>query len=104
MGYVIAIETKKLLSKHESSHRQYLNEKKLWLCSTTTLGPKQGTFWTWHVGDGLLSPVLVGLNITKPVSKGAHFHIQLYDSKVHVLSSTHLETEINLAVLILFTP
>lgn len=83
--------------------------KKLWLCSTTTLGPKQGgTFWTGHVGDGLLSPVLVVLSIRKPVSKGAHLHIQLYDSKVHALSPTEmnlvLETEMNLAVLILFTP
>ena len=68
------------------------------------LRSKQGTFWTWHVGDGLLPPVLVILNITKPVSKGAHFHIQLYDSKVHALSSTHLETEMNLALLIFCLP
>lgn len=56
------------------------------------------------MGDGLPPPVLVVLNITKPVSKGAHFHIQLYDSKVHALSSTHLETEMNLALLIFRLP
>lgn len=104
-GHAVSVSTTEwtLRPKRGGNHRQYVNENNA-LCSHKTLFTKQEATWTWS-GAEVHSPcVSDALCVTKLVSEGAQIPPQLCDSKLHALSSTHLQIEMDLTVLIFCLP